>query len=126
MSSGILNRVPGAIGGVGTPVFTGPTFFGQLPTDISQDFAIWHSPNFTDITIPLGAAFLFVSIGDSLYGDNVDPDGDLALKISHVAEPSSLTMLSSGFLSLLILTSRKARPQSALRTFIHILPGQTN
>ena len=124
LSSGLLNRVPGAIGGVGTPVFTGPTFYGQLSTDISQDFAIWHAPNFTDITIPPGAEYLFVSVSDSLYGDNVDPNATLALEISHVAEPSSLLMLSCGFLSLLLLISVRRRP--ALWSVIHVSPSWTN
>jgi len=120
LSSGLLNRVPGAIGDVGTPVFTGPTFYGQLSTDISQDFVIWHAPNSTDITIPPGAAFLFVSIGDSLYGDNVDRDGDLALSISHVAEPSSLIMLSCGFVICLILTLRLTRESFLSRRAGHL------
>jgi hypothetical protein len=124
LSSGLLNRIPGAIGGVGTPVFTGPTFYGHLSTDISQDFVILHAPDSTDVTIPPGAAFLFVSIGDSLYGDNVDPDQDLALGISHVAEPSSLIMLSCGFLSLLLLIS--ARPHPAPCSVIHVSPSWTN
>jgi hypothetical protein len=124
LSSGLLNRVPGAIGGVGTAVFTGPTFYGQLSTDISQDFVILHAPDSTDITIPPGAAFLFVSIGDSLYGDNVDPNGTLALEMSHVTEPSSLIMLGCGFVSLVLLIF--ARPLRALRSVIHVSPDCTN
>jgi hypothetical protein len=102
LPSGVLNRVPGAIGGVGT-TFTGSTFYNQISTNITDDFFIGHDPNSTEITIPAGAAFLFVSVSDSLYGDNVDPDKDLGLKISRVAEPSSLTMLGCGIVSLLIL-----------------------
>jgi hypothetical protein len=103
LASGLLNRVPGAIGGVGTTAFTWSTYYGQVSTEITDDFSIGHAPNSTEITIPAGAAFLFVSVSDTLYGDNVDTNKDLGLKISRVAEPSSLTMLGCGIVSLLIL-----------------------
>jgi len=101
LSSSLLNRVAGAIGGVGTPVVSGPTWYGGLPTDIPQDFLIPQIPGATEVTIPAGAAFLFVTAEDSLYGDNSDSDHDLAVHISlisrvHVAEPSSLVLLLCG------------------------------
>ena len=63
------NRVPGAIAS-GPPVFTGPTYFGGLPTDIPLDFQILQTN--ISLHVPAGAAYLFVSAADSLFYDNTD------------------------------------------------------
>lgn len=113
LSSSLLNRVPGAIGGVGTPAFTGPTFFGDLPTDIPQDFLIPQIAGSTDITIPAGANFLFLSVTDSYYGDNIDRDQEVGVRISQtssVAEPSSLVLVGCG-LSLTLIMGLLTRPK---------------
>ena len=73
------HRVPGAID-AGADVFTGPTFFGTLPTDIPQDFLIEN----TIVQVPAGATHLFVAPLDSLYFDNSDPNGDFRIRISLV------------------------------------------
>lgn len=114
LSSSLLNRVPGAIGGVGTPVVTGPTWFGNLSTDIPQDFLIPQISGSTQVTIPVGAAFLFVSVQDSVYGDNSDTDHDLAVHISTISrvsapEPSSLVLLVCGAGLTLVLSSLVVR-----------------
>jgi hypothetical protein len=102
LSSSLLNRVPGAIGGVGTPVSSWTTFYGNLPTDIPQDFLIPQIPGSTEITIPAGANFLFLSVFDTLYGDNVDRDQEVGVRISldsqttSVAEPSTLVLVGCG------------------------------
>jgi hypothetical protein len=97
---GILNRVTGAIASDGPPVFTIPTYYGNIPTDIPQDFSIAAigdslSGPFTVVTIPNGANFLFVSLNDSFFGDNYSTD--LALRI--VPEPGTLAMTGAGLLA---------------------------
>ena len=95
---GTINRIPGAISPDFTTAFscfTGPTAFGQLPTDIPQDFVLFGEP----VTVPPGAAYLFVAVTDSFYADNSDPNGDLGVAIT-VNSPSSVNgavLISGGF-----------------------------
>jgi len=72
-----LNRVVGAVD-VSQEVGTPPTMYGNYATDIPQDFAIAA----TKIQIPAGARYLFVAPPDIFYSDNVDPDGNFALRIT--------------------------------------------
>ena len=101
LSSGMLNRIPGAID-AGTDVSTGLTFFGSLPTNILEDFSVSNGVSVFSVVIqvPIGAAFLFVAGPDSFYGDNSDPDGDFAIRITSVSspvpEPASLLLLGFG------------------------------
>ena len=95
--SNILNRVTGAIASNGPPIWTYPTYFGTVSTDIMQDFtisAIGESLTgpFTEVTIPSGANFLFFSVNDGLYGDNYSTD--LALHVQPVPEPHTLILLA--------------------------------
>jgi hypothetical protein len=83
LAPNLLNRVPDAIA-AGTPTLTFVTLFDQLPTDIGEDFVVAHSPFSSVVTIPEGARYLFVAVKDSFYGDNDDPDGDLAVTIDRV------------------------------------------
>ena len=79
--SAALNRVPGAIApnfATAFPCKTGPTGPGNLPTDIPQDFALFGER----VTVPSGAAYLFVAVADSFYADNVDPNGDVGVAIT--------------------------------------------
>lgn len=104
------NRVLGAIPSDGVPVFTLPTYYGDLQTDIPQDFSISalsgsQSGPITQVTIPANASFLFVTLNDSFYGDNYSTD--LQLHISAVPEPSPIVSLSSGLISLALLLRRK-------------------
>jgi hypothetical protein len=63
-----LNRVPGAIDS-NTDFVTDETYFGELQTDISEDFLIGHHTG-TTIEIPDGAKFLFLCNPDVYYPDN--------------------------------------------------------
>lgn len=63
-----LNRVPGAIN-FGEDYKTGETYFGNLPTDISEDFIIKPILG-TNIEIPSRAKFLFLCYADIYYPDN--------------------------------------------------------
>ncbi|NUL82569.1 MAG: hypothetical protein HUU60_07595 [Armatimonadetes bacterium] len=79
------HRVPDAISTCGLSALSGGTYFGNLPTDIPEDFRISsHSTQVRQIIvrIPHNAAYLFICVPDSLYNDNTDPDGDLAIRIS--------------------------------------------
>ena len=93
----VLNRVPGAID-AGIPVVTWNTYFGNMSTDIPQDFRIAN----TIVQVPLGANYLFVAAEDIYYSDNSDPDGDYAVRITpltSVPEPSTLLLLGPVFIS---------------------------
>ena len=72
-----LNRVINAIE-AGVDVNTGNTLFDVQPTNITQDFSITA----TLIQVPAGALYLFVASPDSFNGDNTDPDGDFAVRIT--------------------------------------------
>jgi len=100
------HRVVGAID-AGVDVFTGLTFFEAEATDIPEDFGLFSSDVL--IRIPVGATHLFVAPIDSYFGDNVDFDGDFALSISEVPEPSTLALVSLGFASLMARRRRQRR-----------------
>jgi len=78
-----LQRVPDAID-AGLDANTGNTHFGALPTNIAEDFliSVTGSFRFTVIMVPDGATHLFVGVSDSFFGDNVDPDGDLRVRLT--------------------------------------------
>ena len=87
----VLNRVPGAID-AGISVVTWNTLYGNLSTDIPQDFRIAN----TIVQVPLGANYLFVAAEDIYYSDNSDPDGDYGVRITPLAsvpEPATLLLL---------------------------------
>ena len=82
LPAGNLNRVPGAIPvreGAVSPCVSEATLFGGLSTDIPEDFWIDGGA----IKVPQGAHYLFVTVADSYFGDNWDPDGDLAVQIQR-------------------------------------------
>ncbi len=62
--------------------------------DIPQDFFIAQ----TVLDIPIGATHLFVAPLDGFVGDNADDNGDFALRITQVPEPSAFWMLLLGLL----------------------------
>ena len=79
-------------------VVTGNTYYGNLTTDISQDFEVpVGSP--MSVVVPGGALFLAVGVTDSFYGDNSDPNGNLKLQldVSRIPEPGTVLLLASGF-----------------------------
>ncbi|MCO6433356.1 hypothetical protein, partial [Nitrosomonas nitrosa] len=88
-----------------------PTFFGNLPNDIAEDFLITN----TLIQIPAGAAYLFVAASDSYYSDNSDLDGDYGMRITQVIPvplPDTIWLISLGLLVLIRFDKRKPETKS--------------
>jgi hypothetical protein len=87
-------RVLGAIASAANPVFTVPTYYGNLDTNIDEDF--WISNTGTSeisVEIPAGAKFLFVAAPDGVYKDNSDPNNDFAVWIHYPPSPLKVTLL---------------------------------
>lgn len=85
-------RVVGAISvtdGTVTPCVTGPTLYGQVPTDIPEDVVL----DGASMRVPNGARYLFVAVSDIFYGDNGDPNGDLAVVVQRALIPLTLNIL---------------------------------
>lgn len=106
LPSYMQNRVRDAID-AGEDVFVIPTYYGSLPIDIPQDFLIKD----TTIKVPTFATHLFVAVPDILYSENLDPDGDYAVRISttskSVPEPASTLGLLAFAISTSVLLKRK-------------------
>ncbi len=78
-----LNRVPGAQPiqqGNWIPCESWNTLLGDLSTNIPEDFG-FSSFETATVRVPSGAHWLFVAVVDSFYGDNSDPNADLAVEI---------------------------------------------
>lgn len=58
------------------------TATGDLPTDIPEDFEVSDS---TVVTVPDGAAYLFVGPTDDLFQDNADEDDDFRVCLTEVS-----------------------------------------
>jgi hypothetical protein len=86
LDSSLLHRVPGAID-AGEDFVTSPTYVGNLPTDIPEDFWI----DTVIVQVPDSALFLFVSTHDSWYWDNSDPDSDFAISIKITSAPIKIS-----------------------------------
>lgn len=86
LASNLQQRVPDAIA-AGPAFMSGGTFHGNLPIDIPEDF--FASRNAWDdhvvVRVPAGATHLFLGVHDSLFNDNVDPNGDFGATIAVVA-----------------------------------------
>lgn len=103
----LLNRVPGAID-IGSPLnlsaVNGPSFYGNVPMDIGQDFFI--NDFGLSVVIPAGASYLFVGVTDNYYADNSSPNpSTLGLyasieNTSTVPEPGTYAMMAVGMLGL--------------------------
>ncbi len=63
-----LKRVPGAIDS-GEDYYTDETYFGKVPTDISEDFIVKYLVG-SNVEIPSAAKFLFLCCADTYYPDN--------------------------------------------------------
>lgn len=89
LPTNLQNRVVGAIA-AGPAVQSGPTFHGQLPIDIPEDFDCsrfgWDTA--IDVQVPGGATHLFLGTHESLYSDNVDPNGDFAAVVTVSTPPT--------------------------------------
>ena len=92
-----LNRVQDAID-AGTDEITSNTFDLNEPTDIAEDFRIFHETDVdqTILQVPINATYLFVAARDNRYFDNSDPDNDFAVRITVVPEPISLALFIIG------------------------------
>ena len=90
-----LDRVADAID-AGFDFVSSPTYFGGQATDVPEDFAITFvgQPDLT-VTVPAGAAYLFLAPHDSWYQDNTDPDGDYGVDV-EVIGPGSFVDLGNG------------------------------
>jgi hypothetical protein len=88
LATSVQQRVPGAIA-AGPHFSSGTTYYGSLPMDVPQDFfcsrALWDDR--ADVQVPAGAAFLFVGVHDSLFHDNVDPNGDYGVVVTVLPPP---------------------------------------
>jgi hypothetical protein len=84
----VLARVPDAIPVGVNPVDDGVSHFEQLPRDIPEDFFIDGN---TTVTVPPGAAFLFVCSLDTAYFDNLDIDKDYGLVLPDNGAFAELT-----------------------------------
>lgn len=89
LPSSSLHRVPGAIA-AGPSFFSGATYFGNLPTDIPEDFYISRElyGDYVRVEVPAGAAWLLLSVRDSWYSDNTDPNNDWAITVTPIPTPS--------------------------------------
>lgn len=72
-------RVPGALG-VGRNDNTLVTCPSGDSLDVPQDFLV--DQDTTIVTVPAGAAYLFVATADCYWIDNTDPDHDLKLRLT--------------------------------------------
>ena len=68
------------------------TFNRGNPTDVDEDFFI----DDILITVPTGATFLFVTVPDTYYQDNSDPDGDLAVRLTYTPRNENIDPDHSG------------------------------
>jgi hypothetical protein len=72
----LLNRVPGARE-AGEDFVTHNTYYGNLSTDIPEDFYV----DSVVIQIPDSAKYLFAGPHDAWFHDNSDPDHDFGIRI---------------------------------------------
>jgi hypothetical protein len=83
-----LDRVADAID-AGFDFQTTPTYFGSEPTDVAEDFLVSYAyRSDLTVTVPAGAAYLFLACPDTLYLDNSDPDGDFGALIDVISAGS--------------------------------------
>lgn len=88
LAANVQQRVVDAIP-AGPSFAGGGTYSGSLPMDITQDFYVSRNlwADFVDVEIPAGATHLFLGTHDSLYNDNVDPNGDWGVIVTVVPPP---------------------------------------
>lgn len=89
LATNVQQRVPGAIA-AGPSFPSGNTFSGSLPMDIPQDFFVSRNlwSDHVEVQVPAGATHLFIGVHDSLFNDNVDPNGDYGVVITKLVAPT--------------------------------------
>jgi len=85
LATTLLHRVPDAIA-AGGAYAGGATYYGGLPMDVPEDFFVSRNTWATGVyvEVPPTATHLFLGVLDSLYNDNVDPNGDYAVVVTVV------------------------------------------
>lgn len=103
--SGFANtsRVPGAVAAA-WPSYAYPNSANDVPEDTTIDS--FNFPLGQTVVVPTGAAFMFFSAIDSVYGDNTDPNGDYGVNITIVPAPGAMAVLGLGGL---MVTRRRRR-----------------
>lgn len=100
MPANQVARVPGAVD-AGCDFATARTYFGQLATDIGEDFLVASGAGASAtqdevvVVVPASATHVFVCPHDSLYHDNSDPDGDYGVEFTVLA-PTAWSTLGGG------------------------------
>jgi hypothetical protein len=90
-----LDRVADAID-AGFDFQSRPTYFGSQATDVPEDFAITHGTQLdVTVTVPSGAAYLFLTPDDIWFQDNTDPDGDYGVLLDVIG-PGTFVDLGNG------------------------------
>jgi hypothetical protein len=104
----VANRVPDAVDpGPPWSVFTGPTLFERVATNIPFDFYLGGAPGTVrTITIPASARYLLLGVNDSFNSDNlVDDPASFGVTVSGtlapsaVPEPATLGLVGAGLLA---------------------------
>ncbi len=75
-ADGIVHRVLNPIP-AGTSFASSNTYYGNVTTDIAEDFLVSNSlANGTLVKVPPGATHIFFAIPDNYYSHNTDPNND--------------------------------------------------
>ncbi len=90
LPDGQLNRVPGALA-AGPNCATVNAYYGNLPTDIGQDFVVSRTgwDNGVQVIVPTGATHVFVATTSSWYGNHSDPNSNFAV-VFETGTPGAL------------------------------------
>jgi len=93
--SGFANtsRLPGAVAAA-WPAYVFPNAANDVFEDTNIDS--FNFPLGQTVVVPAGAAFMFFSSVDSVYGDNTDPNGDYGVIITIIPTPGAATLLGVG------------------------------
>jgi len=120
LETALQHRVPGAIE-TGEDFYTHNTWYGNLATDIPEDFYI----DSIVIQIPDSGNYLFISPHDSWFNDNTDPDGDYGVRIAKT-EIKSLEAFSAHSSPKFELIQNYPNPFNPSTTIKYSIPKSSN